>query len=144
MCPDYQKYLLLVLVALLLLLSFIPTYGQSYSVPSSGLSQSEAIELLQIIDEQQMLLNESSTLLKMWQDKATTLEIQYASLTATFQNLEIQSTQLQNSVRILQNSANESLTLTKRLESDLHATRTVAKVLGISLVVSIVGGLLIW
>jgi hypothetical protein len=34
--------------------------------------------------------------------------------------------------------------LTKRLESDLHATRTVAKVLGISLVVSIVGGLLIW
>jgi hypothetical protein len=47
-------------------------------------------------------------------------------------------------VRILENSANESRTLTRELENDLRDTGTVAKILGVSLVVSIIGGLLIW
>jgi hypothetical protein len=101
----------------LLVVSLSGSYGQDWVLPEQGLSHGEAIELLQIINEQQEMLTELDTVLMRWITRSNELELSLQRLRHEQSNLENSVTNLKESEIELQASMSElgvSLTDTVR------------------------------
>lgn len=108
-----------------------PVFGQDWSVPSSGVSRGEAIELLNTIEEQRILLSESARMLIEYEQRSLSLSAQLATLKAKLTNYE-------TSVNNLLTSATDLQSLTIEQGNALAVTRTRLTVVTISLGVAVV------
>ena len=140
MCKKRYLFSWRFLSALVLLVFGSVSYGQSYLSWSPEELRSGVTELLQVVEEQRILLQESAMSLQAYEEKANKLTELSTRLQGQVSTLTLQRMSYESSLNSLSQSVSELRTLTRTQWRELSVLRVVA----ISLAVVAVGGILIW